>query len=139
MTQMAFNPGLEKNQVISNSKLCSIFKCGIRGGMRRSKKTNTLVIVSDRTTDYYKDTSIDGILHYAGMGLTGDQKLDFAQNRTLNESLTNGVKVHLFEVLSRNQYTYRGEVKLVGQPYPKSQPDYRRNNRLAWIFPVKPI
>ena len=53
---MAFNPGLEKNQVISNSELCSIFRCGIRGGMRRSKRTNTLVIVSDHATrDYYKD------------------------------------------------------------------------------------
>jgi len=55
------------------------------------------------------------------MGLKGDQSLNYSQNKTLHESPTNGVKVHLFEKLTEGLYTYRGEVKLVGDPYPKSQ------------------
>lgn len=42
-----FDPGLEIGQVIKNSDIVEIFKCGNMGGMRRSKTTNTLVLVSD--------------------------------------------------------------------------------------------
>lgn len=38
------------------------------GGMRRSKTTNTLVIVSDYTKGIYHDKWIGGVLHYTGMG-----------------------------------------------------------------------
>ncbi len=31
-----------------------------------------------------------------GMGMVGDQSLSFAQNKTLAESGTNGIGVHLF-------------------------------------------
>ena len=108
--------------------------------MRRSRRTNALVIVSDHATkDYYKDTWIDGLLHYEGMGLTGDQRIEFAQNKTLNESQTNGVKVYLFEVLTKGQYTYRGEVKLIDKPYTGKQMDINKMMRNVWIFPIKPI
>lgn len=80
---------------------------------------------------------MDGLLNYVGMGLTGDQKLDYAQNRTLSHLQTNGVKVYLFEVFTRGQYTYGGEVKLVGEPYTKSQHGIDGNNRIIWIFPLK--
>ena len=46
---MDFNPGLRIGQIINNRELVEIFKCGIMGGMRRSKATNTLVIVTDHT------------------------------------------------------------------------------------------
>ncbi len=42
-----FNPGLEIGQILKNSDIVEIFKCGNMGGMRRSKLTNTLVIISD--------------------------------------------------------------------------------------------
>jgi 5-methylcytosine-specific restriction enzyme A len=138
---MVFKPDLEKNQVIDNNDLCSIFNCNPQGGMRRSLTTNTLIVVSNRTTDFYKDEWKDSVLHYVGMGLKGDQSLSFRQNKTLNHSQTNGIRVHLFEVLKKGRYTYRGEVKLVGQPYnPKEgQPDVEGHNRLVWIFPLKLI
>lgn len=44
-----FNPGLEIGQILKNSEIVETFKCGNMGGMRRSKTTNTLVIVSDYT------------------------------------------------------------------------------------------
>lgn len=42
------------------------------GGMRRSKTTNTLVIVSDYTKGIYHDKWIVGVLLYNGMGKNGD-------------------------------------------------------------------
>lgn len=44
-----FNPGLRIGQTIKNDDLVNIFKCGNMGGMRRSKTTNSLVLVSDYT------------------------------------------------------------------------------------------
>ncbi len=38
------------------------------GGMRHSKTTNTLVIVSDYAKGIYHDKWIGGALHYTGMG-----------------------------------------------------------------------
>jgi hypothetical protein len=46
------------------------------GGMRRSLKTNTLVLISDRTK-LYKDRWENGIFHYTGMGRKGDQRLSY--------------------------------------------------------------
>lgn len=44
-----FDPKLQIGQILKNSDIVEIFKCGNMGGMRRSKSTNTLVIVSDYT------------------------------------------------------------------------------------------
>lgn len=74
--------------------------------MRKSNTTNTLVIVTDYTRGVYHDKWIGGVLHYTGMGLLGDQDINYMQNRTLNESATNGVDVHLFEVMEPGEYTY---------------------------------
>jgi 5-methylcytosine-specific restriction protein A len=82
---MAFNAHIKSGQELSNEDIIGIFKCGNSGGMRRSIKTNTLVIISDHTKPYYTDTWENNIFHYTGMGLTGDQQLTFGQNRTLNE------------------------------------------------------
>ena len=42
-----FDPGLKIGQILKNADIVDIFKCGNRGGMRRSRTTDTLVIVSD--------------------------------------------------------------------------------------------
>lgn len=44
------------------------------------------------------------------MGKKGDQDINAAQNKTLNESNHNGVAVFLFEVFEENNYIYRGQV-----------------------------
>ena len=53
-----------QGQVINNDELCEIFKCSTQGGMRRSYKTNTLVLVSNHVKSIYDDKWIDNILHY---------------------------------------------------------------------------
>jgi len=107
--------------------------------MRRSLKTNTLVVISDQTKRVYRDLWKDGALLYIGMGLKGDQNIDFGQNRTLKESQNNGVRVFLFEIIIPGLYTYRGEVKLIGEPYQAKQSDKNGLSRIVWIFPLRPI
>lgn len=94
-----FNPRLKIGQILKNADIVDTFKCGNMGGMRRSKTTNTLVIVSDYTKGIYHDKWIGGVLHYTGMGKNGDQDINWAQNATLAACGRNGVDVHLFEVM----------------------------------------
>lgn len=136
---MEFNPGINIGDHLTNNELCQLFKCGNMGGMRRSKKTGTLVIISDHTKNFYHDEWKDGVLHYTGMGKNGDQVLVGNQNGTLYHSDTNGVNVHLFEVLEKSVYTYKGIVKLAAQPYQAAQETFDGEMRSVWIFPVKPV
>jgi len=128
---------LRVNDVIINDDIQRIFKCSGQGGMRRSKQTNTLVIVTNHVESLYEDRWVGDVLHYTGMGRTGDQSLTFMQNKTLYESNSNGVEVHLFEVFKEQQYTYKGIVKLIEEPYSEYQLDDDNNQRIVWIFPVK--
>jgi 5-methylcytosine-specific restriction protein A len=130
---------LSIHQTLSNQQLMDVFGCSPQGGMRRSHKTNTLVLVSNHVESIYDDRWIDGILHYTGMGTEGDQSLDFMQNKTLAESVSNGVPLHLFEVFQEKEYVYAGPVALASAPYPETQTDQKGNDRRVWVFPLKPL
>lgn len=134
-----FEPGLEIGQIIKNSDIVEIFKCGNMGGMRRSKTTNTLVIVSDYTKGIYHDKWIGGVLHYTGMGKTGDQDINWAQNATLAACGRNDVDIHLFEVINAGEYVYCGRIKLVEKPYIDIQPGEDGIDRKVWMFPIRPV
>lgn len=114
-----------------------IFKCGNQGGMRRSKATNTLILITDATKGLYDDRWDDDTLHYTGMGLSGDQNIDWSQNKTLNRSRKSGIEIFLFEVLQLKSYTFRGQVKLASDPYQDKQLDQNGLLRSVWIFPLK--
>lgn len=136
---MAFDPGLKIGQILKNADVVETFKCGNMGGMRRSRTTNTLVIVSDYTKGIYHDKWIGGVLHYTGMGKSGDQDISWAQNATLAECGRNGVDVHLFEVMDAGEYVYCGRIELVSKPYTEIQPGEDGNDRRVWMFPVRPV
>ena len=135
---MSFVPDFPVGSIVTNQQISAAFRCGNMGGMRRSHATNTLVIISDYTKSIYDDKWFGNELHYTGMGKIGDQLLD-KQNRTLAESGTNGVSVHLFEVFEAMQYTYHGVVRLSGEPYQEIQPDVEGNLRKVWMFPVRTV
>lgn len=135
---MSFRPPFVVGSTVTHSEICAVFQCGNMGGMRRSKRTNTLIIISDHTKALYDDKWYGDVLHYTGMGKTGDQTLT-SQNRTLAESDHNGVEVHLFEVLHPTQYIYHGVVSLAGKPYQEVQADEDGTMRKVWMFPVKPV
>lgn len=122
---------------INNKQLCSIFECGPQGGMRRSLKTKTLVIVSNHVDSIYDDRWQEDVFYYTGMGRKGNQSLSFFQNKTLAESPTNDVKVHLFEVFERKKYTYIGQMVLADEPFFESQPDEAGKIRSVCVFPLK--
>lgn len=57
----------------NNDEITTAFQCSSQGGMRRSHITNTLVLLSNHTTDIYEDRAIvneagEEMLLYTGMG-----------------------------------------------------------------------
>lgn len=138
MASADFEPSIKIGTVLSNKELVAVFRCSTQGGMRRSKLTNSLVLTTSRD-GMYLDRWEGNVLHYCGMGLSGDQQLDQAQNRTLAESNTNGVAVYLLEVFAPNQYTYIGRVILDGTPYAEVQPGQNGTKRQVWMFPLRMV
>ena len=100
-----FIPPFKIGDVVSNEQLYKEFGCGNMGGMRPSTINKCLVIISDHTKSLYDDKWYGDELHYTGMGKNGDQTLT-RQNKTLSESKTNGISIHLFEVLEASKYIY---------------------------------
>jgi len=127
----------EIGQIVTNNEIVSEFQCGNMGGMRKSNAKNSLILISDHTKSLYDDKWYGDILHYTGMGKSGDQSLDFMQNKTLAQSPTNRIEVHLFEVLIPRQYIYQGRVTLVGEPYQEFQNGDDGIPRYVWMFPLK--
>ena len=136
---MSYTLGFVIGDVVTNADIVETFKCGNMGGMRRSLSTNTLVIVSDHTKPLYDDRWLGDELHYTGMGKSGDQSLDFAQNKTLAQSRKNGIEIHLFEVTKPAQYTYKGRVYLSAEPYQEQQIGCDGASRAVWMFPLKEV
>lgn len=136
---MSFNPGLFIGQKLKNCEIINIFKCGNMGGMRRSLTTNTLVLISDYTKDLYKDKWIGEVLHYTGMVKSGDQDINWSQNKTLAQSKYNGVDIHLFEVVNKGEYIYRGRFELESEPYTETQKGDDDIDRNVLIFPIKSV
>jgi 5-methylcytosine-specific restriction protein A len=107
------------------------------GGMRRNTGGNLLVLISDLFKGLYQDRWEGNVLHYTGMGKNGDQSLDYAQNKTLANSEITGISLHLLEALDPQEYTYVGEVELIGRPRQEEQPDDSGHIRTVWMFPLK--
>lgn len=105
--------------------------------MRKSNLTNTLVIISDQCDGVYEDKWKKDVLHYTGMGLNGDQDINYMQNKTVNESKINGIDMFLFEVYKKGEYVYRGRVELADKPYIAKQLDQQKKMRNVWIFPLR--
>jgi 5-methylcytosine-specific restriction enzyme A len=134
-----FTPRIPIGDIVDNSKIVEEFKCNPQGGMRRSYKTNTLIIVSKHIGTrgkYYDDKFIDDVYYYTGQGQEGNQSLEFLQNKTLSESESNGIGVHLFEVFKEKEYIYQGRVRLNGNPIQSNQEDVGGSMRKVWIFPL---
>lgn len=136
---MGYTPSFDVGDIVTNEQMRSEFKIGNMGGMCKSNTYNCLVLISDHSKGLYEDKWYGDELHYTGMGQRGDQVLKGNQNGTLNDSNTNGVEVHLFEVMEPGEYTYRGVVKLSSKPYQEEQKDVDGHLRKVWMFPITPI
>jgi 5-methylcytosine-specific restriction protein A len=135
---MIVHPDLPSpGDVLNNNEISQQFVVGNMGGMRRSSTRNLLVLISDPFKGLYQDRWEGDVLHYTGMGPTGDQSLTYAQNRTLAESSKTGVPVHLLEAHELQRYTYAGEVQLIADPYQEEQLDDLGQNRKVWMFSIR--
>ena len=122
----------------SNSEISSIFHANEQRGMKKSNSFNALVLLSIHNRDsLYDDYWNENVLYYTGMGVDGNQRLDFFENKTLAESNQNGVTVYLFEGFQHDRYYYRGVVRLISKPFQKEEKDLRGMLRKVWKFPLK--
>ncbi len=119
----------------TNAELIEKFGVSNSGGMRRSLKNNLLLLIHKKDS-VYQDRWQDDKLLYTGMGLKGDQDIDFGQNKTLAQSKTNGVTVLLFNSPKPNVYEYEGEVVLAGTPFYEKQHDEGNQARQVVMFPL---
>ena len=126
---------LEVGMIFTNKELMDRFGVSNSGGMRRSLKNNVLILVHQKDS-IYKDRWQDDKLLYTGMGLKGDQDIDFSQNKTLAQSRTNGVTVLLFNNPKVNVYEYEGRVVLADNPFYEKQIDEKQKSRQVVIFPL---
>ena len=78
-----FNPDLRLGEALTNEELSRRFQCSTYGGMRRSHRTNTLVLISKGSGGTYFDRWEGETFHYTGMGLTGDQRQTPPKTRLL--------------------------------------------------------
>ena len=129
---------LTPGETYHHTEITKAFNGQNEGGMRRSIATNTLHLISDHTKNSpYRDEFDGDRINYCGMGQTGHQDINSAQNKTLNESNINGVDVYLSEVSKQTYYYFRGRVKLVDEPYQEVQLDKNGDSRNVWIFPLQ--
>jgi 5-methylcytosine-specific restriction protein A len=135
-TATGFAVPVRPGDVIDNDTLRTVFRCSSQGAVRRSQKTNSLVLIADHTKPACDDKWIGITFHFTGMGLTGDG-LSFNQNKTLCESNEKGTGLFLFEVFKEGDYTYIGEAELADNPYLSRQTDREKTLRDVTVFPLK--
>ncbi|HFR4168447.1 TPA: AAA family ATPase [Bacillus cereus] len=134
MTKVEKIEDLKKGTIINNKNLTELFKCSPRGGMRRSLRTNSLVLLSYKNRKPYKDISKkNGLWQYTAMGRNGNQKLDFMSNKTVLNSNETGVKLYLFSV-ENDKYEFIDRVLLAGEPKQEKQEGEDGKERDVWIF-----
>ena len=116
----------------------NIFKCANSGGMRFVKEKNILILFANHEKLLYEDGWLDNLtFHYTEMGKSGDQNLNYKQNRRLNESFKNNVEIHLFELYKTNEYQYVGIVTLTDKAYQTNELGEDGKLRKVWKFPMK--
>lgn len=119
---------LKTNEVVTPFQLADLFQVKTLKQSRFIKETNTLVLISDYTKGDRPNKWIGDTLH-----LTGNHKITGSTYSKLADSRTNGVTIHLFQVMNPKEYTYSGLVELAGDPYTENGPE-----GLVWVFPVRP-
>jgi 5-methylcytosine-specific restriction protein A len=131
-----FSMPLEPGDVVENETLRALFRCSLQGSLRRSAAAGGLVLVADHTQPWDEDKWIGKVFHFTGMGAAGEEGPESRQNRTLAESRETGVRLWLFEVFTRGQYTYIGEVGLMDSPYRSRQAGADKTLRDVLVFPL---
>lgn len=132
---MKYEPPFSPGQEVSFNDIRSIVpQASFGGGMLYSNSHRCLILLSKHDS-LYEDEWKGDTLHYTGTGRSGDQDLNYRENKILADSDSNDLPVYLFES-SNKVYTYRGEVLLSEDPYQATKPDKDGLMRKVWIFPL---
>ena len=127
---------LKINQIYSQEDIKNMLDCTIMRGMNYKINTNRLILIRNHVKSIYDDRQDGNILYYTGEGTKGDQELKFS-NKRLSDSNKDNTEVLLFEVFKIKEYTYKGQVKLIDEPYQEFQSDSEGLNRKVYIFPLE--
>ena len=104
-------------------------------GMVYVVKTNKLILISKYTKGrIYQDKIEHNIIHYTGMGQTGDQVEAFGNKRLINAKRDN-TTVYLFLVYKDGEFKYYGRVSL-DQPYYFDNEELNGVTRKVYKFPL---
>lgn len=128
---------LEVGKVYTRNELRDAFKGAFMGGINTCKKTKAIVLTSLHTGNrIYDDRLFDGdVMIYTGEGQHGDQKRSNG-NKAILEAANKGYAIHLFVRFKKPEYTYYGEVELVGEPFFADEKDVDGNMRKVYKFPL---
>ena len=127
---------LKIDQVLENKEIAEIFLCSNQGGIRKSKKTNTIVLLAKFNNCSYNHRKDGDILYFTGMGKKGDQEMK-RQNKSLFNAKKEGFALHLLELYEDKKYIYKGEVELISKPIIERQLDDNKEERDVFMFPLK--
>ena len=122
----------------SNTDISTAFGANVQRGMKKSNYYHSLVLLHTKSGRVkYDDFWDNGVLHYTGMGVDGNQEL-LRENNTLAKSNDYGIAVYLFESTDGSKnYKFMGQVQLCEEPYIHSETDSTGKNRSVYKFPLK--
>jgi len=127
---------IEIGEVLENKQIADMFLCSNQGGIRKSLKTKSIILITKFDCDTYRHRQQDGIFYFVGQGKKGDQSLT-RQNKSLAQAHIEGFKLYLFEMYEAKKYKFFGEVYLYASPQIESQLDEDGVLRDVFVFPLK--
>ena len=133
---MMFIEDLKIDQILENKEIAEIFLCSNQGGIRKSKKTNTIVLLAKFNNCSYQHRKEGDILYFTGMGKKGNQEMK-RQNKSVLNAKEDGFTLHLLELYEDKKYVYKGEVELISNPAIERQLDDNNEERDVFMFPLK--
>ena len=123
---------------LTNKDLMSAFAVGSMRGIRVSRPTGCILLISSADNSLYKDRSHDGVFDYTGEGRYGDQEMTRG-NLAIAESATSGQRMLLFFKRKPNVYEYQGDVRLGAEPRMEQQEDEAGLLRRVWLFSLSGV
>ena len=127
----------ELGKVYTRNDLIDAFGGSFMRGINPCNRTRTIVITSVHTGNrIYDDKLFDGdVMYYTGEGQIGDQTMT-GGNKSIYTAKDRGVPIYLFVRFRRQEYTYFGEVELVGEPFYEIEKDVNGDDRRVLKFPM---
>ena len=127
---------LKSGDVVTNKEIAELFLCSNQGGIRKSNRTKSVIVIAKFIECSYNHKKDGDILRFVGMGKKGDQELKRG-NKALAEAKEIGYKIHLFEMYVEGEYTYCGEVGIVGELDREEEVDESGEVRSVIVFPLR--